>query len=1043
MIARKRLRLNLTLSVGQPILLALHSIPRSNEHGLKTRSHIEAGMLQSHSAGLPEHSISAGRYASLVIIGVGFSVLVGWFFDIHTLKSVLPWFVAMKANTAIGFVLLGSSLYLFSHRSHWRMAGPVSFVCAGLVTLLGILSFSEYVFTLDFGIDNLFFQEKAGAIGTLFPGRMALVTALNFILGGSALLCLHFQRALILEQVLALLSGLIGLVGLTCYMYRGTWHIGIGVYAQMAFHTACLFMIFCIGMLLNRPTVGMMRLVTSQSMGGWLIKRLFPIVLTILICLGWLRIWGEQKGFFENALGTALLIVILLVLLSGVIYWAAVALERMEEENKQTALQIKETRDQFELIFSTSPDGVLISGLDGTIVNSNESFALLTGYTRDELLGKSIYALHIWQHADERDKVVSILKTNGYCDNFEATFQRKDKTLITGLLSAKIIAFQGQPLILSITRDITERKQAERNALLIFKTQAQLLQLNTLEDAFRLIGETIHELIGDGYVFVCLLDEVKKGIRVIASLGMGDFVDKITPLFGFDPSQMFYPLEEMPAETLQSYRSGKLNVLPEGIYDLGNRKFPKVMCLTAEKLLGVHAVHTIGFTWYDQHFGGLVIMAKRNISSLTITIETLVGQASLTIRRLWIEKELRLRNIMLSTQQEATLDGILVVDDHGSVLSTNRRFQEMWGIPDAILATKDEAVLLPALLAQVVEPEIFLNKIRSLSKAPSLTSQDELTLNDGRVFDTYSTPMKDTKADPLGRIWFFHDITQKRALHEQLFQAQKMESIGRLASGIAHEINTPVQYIGDNVQFLQDSAQAVFALTQELLGAYQEYGTHMFPADLRMRLDDRLRSTDIDFLYSEVPQAFKQTQDGINRISTIVRAMKEFAHPGDTEKTLTDINHAIESTLIVARTEWKYVADVVTDLDPGLPLVPCLVNEFNQVILNMVVNAAHAITESLGKKALKPTGEKGKITLTTRATDTHVEIRISDTGNGIPESIRSKIFDPFFTTKPVGQGTGQGLAIARNVIVKKHNGTIDVESTVGQGTTFILRLPLA
>jgi signal transduction histidine kinase len=302
--------------------------------------------------------------------------------------------------------------------------------------------------------------------------------------------------------------------------------------------------------------------------------------------------------------------------------------------------------------------------------------------------------------------------------------------------------------------------------------------------------------------------------------------------------------------------------------------------------------------------------------------------------------------------------------------------------------------------------------------------------------------MKDTNGDSLGRIWFFHDITQQRTLHEQLFQAQKMESIGRLASGIAHEINTPIQYVGDNVRFLEDAFQTTHTVTDACIQLFEQAGKGALPEHELTRLNEKIESADLVYLNEEIPKAFQQTLDGIGRISTIVRAMKEFAHPGDSEKTLADINHAIESTLTVARTEWKYVANVVTNLDPNLPHVPCLVNEFNQVILNMVVNAAHAITESLGKKALKPTGEKGTITLTTRPTDTHVEIRISDTGSGIPESIRSKIFEPFFTTKPVGQGTGQGLAIARNVIVNKHKGTIEVESTVGQGTTFILRLPL-
>jgi len=173
-------------------------------------------------------------------------------------------------------------------------------------------------------------------------------------------------------------------------------------------------------------------------------------------------------------------------------------------------------------------------------------------------------------------------------------------------------------------------------------------------------------------------------------------------------------------------------------------------------------------------------------------------------------------------------------------------------------------------------------------------------------------------------------------------------------------------------------------------------------------------------------------------VSKIVQAMKEFSHPGSTEKKEIDVNRAIESTITVARNEWKYVADLIMDLDPALPPVYCLPGEFNQVILNMIINACHAITEAMQDKS----GEKGTITAKTLDLGTHVKILISDTGTGIPEQIRSKIFDPFFTTKEVGRGTGQGLAISYSVIVKKHHGTISFESEVGKGTTFFIDLPV-
>jgi signal transduction histidine kinase len=194
---------------------------------------------------------------------------------------------------------------------------------------------------------------------------------------------------------------------------------------------------------------------------------------------------------------------------------------------------------------------------------------------------------------------------------------------------------------------------------------------------------------------------------------------------------------------------------------------------------------------------------------------------------------------------------------------------------------------------------------------------------------------------------------------------------------------------------------------------------------------------DAEYLFAQIPKAIEGASDGVTRVSTIVGAMKEFSHPGTKEKIPLDLNHAIESTITVARSEWKYVAELETDLDPTLPPLSCQPGEFNQVILNLIVNAAHAIADVVGKEG----SARGKIKVQTRNCQEWAEIRIQDSGSGIPEKVRSRIFDPFFTTKEIGKGTGQGLAIARSVVVDKHNGTIHFETEEGKGTTFIIRLP--
>lgn len=277
------------------------------------------------------------------------------------------------------------------------------------------------------------------------------------------------------------------------------------------------------------------------------------------------------------------------------------------------------------------------------------------------------------------------------------------------------------------------------------------------------------------------------------------------------------------------------------------------------------------------------------------------------------------------------------------------------------------------------------------------------------------------------------DAERERAMMEvQLRQSQKLEAIGQLAAGIAHEINTPTQYIGDNIAFLRDGLEGLLQLLGELQ-ADPAFG----------RLDagwrERWASLDFPYLMEEFPQALRQSQEGVQRVAKIVSAMKDFSHPGGAAKEAVDLNRAIESTLTVSRNAWKYVAELQTDLDPDLPLVACFPGEFNQVILNLVVNAAYAIEEARASRG--ETG-LGRITVRTRKDGTWVEVRIEDSGNGIPEAIQTRIFDPFFTTKPVGRGTGQGLSIARAVIVEKHGGMLTFETRPGEGTAFVLRMPI-
>jgi PAS domain S-box-containing protein len=259
------------------------------------------------------------------------------------------------------------------------------------------------------------------------------------------------------------------------------------------------------------------------------------------------------------------------------------------------------------------------------------------------------------------------------------------------------------------------------------------------------------------------------------------------------------------------------------------------------------------------------------------------------------------------------------------------------------------------------------------------------------------------------------DVTSRKQLEVELRHAQKLEAIGRLAGGVAHEINTPIQFIGDNVRFLSNSFE-------ELLGILDRAA---------------VRDDDIDYLAQEVPAAIRQTLEGVDRVATIVRAMKIFGHPDHGGPAAADLNQALESTITVARHELRDVAEVETDLEP-LPPVTCQIGELNQVFLNLLVNAAHAVGDA---RDAADGDYQGRITVRSRPDGDFVVIQIADTGTGIPPEAQDRIFEPFFTTKEVGRGTGQGLSLAR-VVVDRHGGQITFDTTQGRGTTFTIRMPV-
>jgi PAS domain S-box-containing protein len=297
-----------------------------------------------------------------------------------------------------------------------------------------------------------------------------------------------------------------------------------------------------------------------------------------------------------------------------------------------------------------------------------------------------------------------------------------------------------------------------------------------------------------------------------------------------------------------------------------------------------------------------------------------------------------------------------------------------------------------------------------------------------RWIHCYGRTASSTDPDAEKRMAGVHlDVTERKEAEMRSHTAERLESVGKLAAGVAHEINTPVQFVSDSIYFVRDGLYELLALTDRLrtMATRDQCNVNSVAA----------LSAHLPYLVENLPKALERSLDGLKRVSEIVNSMRELAHPDRPEMSDIDVNHVIQNALVVARSQYKYVAEVETDFEQ-LPSVRGHAGELNQVLLNLLVNASHAISDVVGDSE-----RKGLIRISSRAEGNEVVICVSDTGSGIPADIRNRVFEPFFTTKEVGRGTGQGLAISHNIIVKRHGGKIDFESTVGQGTVFRLRLP--
>jgi two-component system, NtrC family, sensor kinase len=638
-------------------------------------------------------------------------------------------------------------------------------------------------------------------------------------------------------------------------------------------------------------------------------------------------------------------------------------------------------------LVESSREAIIGMNPEGMVMSWNRGATELYGYSPEEMIGKSLATLIPPDCPLQLPQFLEKMHRREIMSNHETYRIRKDGRRVDVSLSISPVLDATREItgLVSIARDITERKQAEH-------------ALVSSEEKFRQLAENISEVFW-------MVSPASPGVLYVS------------PAYEHVWGRSCESLHRDPKSWAESIHPDDL----QKALEINQKQ------MRGEKVDSTYRIRTPD--GHEKWIRDRAFPVRDSSGQLT----RIVGVAEDISARKLAEEGLRASEERYRELFENASDLVYTFDLNLRITSLNRLAEQTTGY------SRDEALLMN--LRQLLDTQQRERLERAIAQllarhAPTKIELD-IRAKDGRRVKLEVNPrLIYREGRPVGIQAIARDITGRDAAEVELRQAQKLESVGRLASGIAHEINTPIQFVGDNVRFLQDS----FGELQSVLKKFRELckstnAMHSGP-QFASELDRITAESDPDYLLKEIPRAIGQTLEGVERVVTIVRAMKEFAHPESKGVAPADLNKALWNTLTVARNELKYVAEVETDFGE-LPPVVCNVSDMNQVFLNLFVNAAHAIAD-----VVKDSGKKGKIRVSTSLKDATAVIAISDTGTGIPESIRDRIFDPFFTTKEVGRGTGQGLAIARSV-VDRHKGSLTFESEVGQGTCFYVRLPIS
>ncbi|MEG3843412.1 PAS domain S-box protein [Microcoleus sp. herbarium14] len=1000
---------------------------------------------------------SFSQKASLAVIAIGCTVILGWIFDLQLLKSILPGLPSMKFNTATCFILGGFSLFFQQQRraelttiKHEKIYNYLTFSASFLIILISLITLVQYSFNLDLGIDQLLFKESSILTSLSAPGRMAPNTAAAFWLLGIALLLLSVQRPKYLRvQILSCCAFLIAFLGSIGYIYGKAFFYTVGTQTGMALHTSVALMLLSLGILFASPERGFMAVIASDRAGGIMARRLLPPAIIIPPLVGYFIMSGERLQAYPPEVGISLLSVLNVIIFTFLIwqnaktlctadrkrYRAELGLRKaksdLETQVEKRTLQLQLVNEQLQqqildsqateqvlqknynlllTVINSTPTALFVKDIDGCYMMLNAAGASIIGKSFDEIIGRDdsdLFPPEIAENIRKSDRQIMIAGKTQVMEE-ELLVQGKLRTF----LSTKNAYRDGQGEIsgiVSIARDITDRKQAE----IANRSLAAILEATP------------------DFVGICNLE------------GRAVYINKAgRKMLGIDENE-----------------------------DISNRQVAEFSAASARSTLQLAIATAVsGGVWSGEtafvSASGIEIPVSQVIISHSAPdgqpeyISTIARDIS---DRILAETALRLNEQRYRSLIAATAQLVWMTDADGKPIEptdwmayTGQSLEEATDNWFSAIHPDDRDLTLQAWMRAVEAKNLY-------------EIEHRLRAADGRYRHFWVRAVPVLAADGSIREWVgtHTDISDRvqvlealkqsaaqyrsqatqlekafRDLHEtqtQLIQTEKISSLGQLVAGVAHEINNPINFIYGNITHASQYARDLL----DLLHLYQEHYPN--PA---AQIEESAEEIEIDFLIEDFPKILESMKVGADRIRDLVVSLRNFSRLDEAQMKRVDIHEGIESTLLILQHRLKATAsrraiEVIKEYG-HFPKIECYAGQLNQVFMNLIANAIDALEEYNSKRSSKEIySSPNTIRISTSANSDTVTIRIADNGMGINQEVIRKLFDPFFTTKPVGKGTGLGLSISYQIVVEKHRGKLQCVSALAEGAEFVIEIPIS